>query len=281
MAVASRCLSSAAKSTKLHYEVLGTLSPSKSTLFLHGLLGNGKNLRGLAMAVDAPSSILMDLRGHGKSSSFDDSNNFKNCALDVKRTLEDTTTLSTLVGHSFGGRIALEYSHHLLVEELRTVLPTMWLLDTVPGQANDTVERVLAAVDSVQMSTKRDVILQLRELGVEEGITQWLAASLQSKPDKKLEWGFNLRVAQEVLEYFGQQDFLGKVEEMCVTSDATIHLVRGGQNNGWGNDPTVLPALDKLSKNLRNFHVHVLPRAGHWVHVDDLKGLVNLIHSHG
>lgn len=280
MAVTSRCLSSVAKSKKLYYEVLGTLSPGESTLFLHGLLGNGKNLRGLARAVDAPSSILMDLRGHGKSSTFDDSNNFKNCALDVKRTLEDTTALSTLVGHSFGGRIALEYTHNLRVDDLRTVLPTTWLLDTVPGQANDTVERVLAAVDRVQLSTKRDVILQLRELEIEEGIAQWLAASLQSNPDNNLEWGFNVSVAQEVLEHFGQQDFLGMVEEMCVTSDATIHLVRGGKNSGWGDDPKLLPALDKLSKSLKNFHIHVLPKAGHWVHVDDLKGLVQLIHSH-
>jgi len=267
---------------QLNYEIIGDeTSTTESTLYLHGLLGNGRNLRGLAKAVNAPSSILMDLRGHGMSPSFDGPHNFENCAMDVKNTLKNTKKLSTLVGHSFGGRIALEYTHHLVVDdETGRSPPTMWLLDTIPGQANESVEKVLAAVDQVQLTTKKEIVQQLVNKGIEVDISQWLASSVRQTKDKTLEWGFDVDVAQGVLEHFASQDFLGMLEKICVDGDATVHLVRGGKNNGWEEDPTLLPAVESLNKQLSNFHFHLLPTAGHWVHVDDLNGLVQLFQYH-
>jgi pimeloyl-ACP methyl ester carboxylesterase len=278
----SRSLSLSA-TNRLSYEALGDASAGESTLFLHGLLGNGKNLRGLAKAVNAPSSVLMDLRGHGKSPSFDGPHTFENLAMDVKNTLGGMpTTLSVLVGHSLGGRIALEYTHHLVVDGTTgsTAPPTTWLLDTVPGQANEAVERVLSAVDQVRLTTKREIVQKLREKGIEEGIALWLASSLHQTQDEGLQWGFDLHVARGVLEHFADQDFLGMLEKICTNTDTTIHLVRGGKNKGWGNNPALLPALDQMRNNFDNFHIHVLPKAGHWVHADDLKGLVQLFHDY-
>lgn len=277
----SRSLSLSA-TNRLHYEELGDASSVETTLFLHGLLGNGKNLRGLAKAVNAPSSVLMDLRGHGKSPSFDGPHNFENLAIDVKNTLENMhhRTLSVLVGHSLGGRIALEYAHHLVVNGTSTAPPTTWFLDTVPGKANEAVERVLTAVDQVRLTTKREIVQQLGEQGIEEGISLWLASSLQQTQDEGLQWGFDLKVAQGVLEHFSDQDFLGMLEKICTNTETTIHLVRGGKNKEWGDNPALLPALDKMRNNFNNLHIHVLPKAGHWVHADDLKGLVQLFHEY-
>jgi pimeloyl-ACP methyl ester carboxylesterase len=267
---------------RLHYETLGDASAFESTVFLHGLLGNGRNLRGLAKAVNAPLSVLVDLRGHGKSPSYDQPHSFGNFAKDVKNALQGhVPTISTLVGHSLGGRIAAHYTHDLVVHDTSTTPPpTTWLLDTVPGQANESVERVLSAVDQVPLTTKREIVQHLKNKGIEDGIVLWLASSLQQTPEGGLQWGFDLHVAQGVLDHFADQDLLGIIEKICTTSDTTIHLVRGGMNKGWRDDATVLPRLDKMCQYCNNFHIHVLPKAGHWVHVDDLKGLLQLFHHH-
>mmetsp|Transcript_3067 Transcript_3067/g.8649 ORF Transcript_3067/g.8649 Transcript_3067/m.8649 type:complete len:168 (+) Transcript_3067:1530-2033(+) len=73
---------------------------SPPVLFLHGLLGNTKNLKTFARAAiqSTPSSaMLMDLRGHGKSRSPDypKPNNFETVTEDVHRTLLHATSSSS------------------------------------------------------------------------------------------------------------------------------------------------------------------------------------------
>ena len=99
-------------------------------LFMHGLLGNGKNLKTFARKLVKQQSsnhgscrggILMDLRGHGTSyqsqrkeeknntdiCNHDKASTFKDCAQDIRHTLEESNDgerVGVLVGHSFGGR---------------------------------------------------------------------------------------------------------------------------------------------------------------------------------
>jgi pimeloyl-ACP methyl ester carboxylesterase len=99
-------------------------------LFMHGLLGNGRNLKTFARKLVKQQSsnhgscrggILMDLRGHGTSyqsqrkegkdntniSNYDKASTFRDCAQDIHHTLEefhDDERVGVLVGHSFGGR---------------------------------------------------------------------------------------------------------------------------------------------------------------------------------
>ena len=78
----------------LHHELIPSKS-SKPIVFLHGLLGNGKNLKTLAKKVSerhSMSALLLDLRGHGKSPSTcmggrPGVTTLNNCAKDVLYTL--------------------------------------------------------------------------------------------------------------------------------------------------------------------------------------------------
>lgn len=113
-------------------------------VFLHGLLGNCKNLKSLAKRIveeTGVTALMMDLRGHGQSHDKDrgldddhdknnnnnnnnnhnknNNNTIQNCAEDVIYTLHKLNLVGHhspkgIVGHSFGGRCALAYHHRLL-----------------------------------------------------------------------------------------------------------------------------------------------------------------------
>jgi pimeloyl-ACP methyl ester carboxylesterase len=111
-------------------------------VFLHGLLGNGRNLNTFAKQVcqlNNSTGYLIDLRGHGKSriASSSCKNSFENCVKDIAvATKKFSVPVESIVGHSFGGRIALQYA----ATQQNSSLERVWLLDTVPGQGKLTLE---------------------------------------------------------------------------------------------------------------------------------------------
>lgn len=323
-------------------------------LFMHGLLGSGRNLKTFARKVVQQQSsnrgscrggILMDLRGHGSSfqtqkreehgkilgdvgNDIDNNNNnkygsastFQDCAQDIKYTLQEfqntdtqqkqqqalpptatTTTTTTpptqvFVGHSFGGRLALEYAAS--VAKIQP-LKALWLLDTVPGQANESVDRVLATITNVlndsssskssksKPLTKKEIVSVLTAPPHEMDLptAQWLAMSYDEKSGDN--FGFDNDFVTRLKPEFEQQDFTGLLREILDAEAPTtaaaatankktqVHVVRGGKNIGWSIP--ILSELEKVRKEFpTNFHLHVLPSAGHNVHVDDLQGLVKL-----
>jgi hypothetical protein len=213
---AARLFHSSSPQYTLHHEWIGNSSSSQdSIVFLHGLLGNGKNLKTLARKVICSRQergVLLDLRGHGRSPSQQAPHTFDACVQDVHNTLPSVPSL--VMGHSWGGRIALQYVHSLLLNEHETTsLPELWLLDTVPGQAHDSVNQVLEAVQRIKdLSDKQTVALQLEEeYGLERGVAQWLAASLSKNSNGGFQWGFDVEVVRNVLPEFQHQDFIGMV----------------------------------------------------------------------
>jgi pimeloyl-ACP methyl ester carboxylesterase len=289
-------------STKLHVNKLihknqNALTENECTVYLHGLLGNGKNLTTMARKFGGMSSMLLDLRGHGQSPCGSPPHTFEECAKDVLETIRAEEPLifskASMVGHSFGGRIVLECAHQIWEEALRnpstneqrrrdsTYHPSnqFWLLDTVPGEINESVERVLVALHLVDLNnyTHRTQVSQTlqQDHHLDVGLAQWLTSSMTQSSPNRLSWGFDLNVIDALLPEFGSQDFLGKLEHLILSeqrSDSVFHLVRGGKNSGWSKD--IVSKLDSLAEqSCGRFHMHVLPNAGHWVHVDDLPGL--------
>jgi pimeloyl-ACP methyl ester carboxylesterase len=263
-------------STTLH---TNKVEGASSTVFLHGLLGNGKNLKTLATKFGGGS--LLDLRGHGKSPSGSHPHTFENCAKDVLISVGPYPP-ATIVGHSFGGRVALECA--VLNADIETA-NTTWLLDTVPGEINESVEQVITAIQSVnpQSYENRQQLAKAlhQDHKLELGLAQWLTSSMTTSPDG-LAWGFDVNVVNALLPEFGSQDFMGKLEYVVFATNHnnTVHLVRGAKNNGWTTEH-VSTLQNLASRSEGRFLLHTLPNAGHWVHTDDLPGLVYLWEMYG
>jgi pimeloyl-ACP methyl ester carboxylesterase len=287
---------------------MGDDDDDNSILFLHGLLGNGRNLKTFAKQVcqvhsggeatttttSATRGYLMDLRGHGKS-RLDDTlttsirspspnHSFDACVQDIAHTVSKSypTHPHTIVGHSWGGRMTLQYAATVPKNEEENDLQRIWLLDTVPGQAHASVEQVVEAVaqlqivmgdsDGKEVFDRQQLIHELTNTyGLEMGIAQWLASSYNNKTG---DFGFDLEVVQSLLPQFATQDFEGMLQQV-LEKNIRVDLVRGGKNTGWTIE--TVSQLESLAKDYpQHFGLHVLPKAGHWVHVDDLPGLVKL-----
>jgi len=332
-------------------------------VFLHGLLGNSKNLHTPAKRLTRTlgpdyAALLLDVRGHGHSSSsstsmstFNKPHSFRNCVMDIFQTLHPLGLVGmnspkVIIGHSLGGRIALEYSNTLRLataaaSSTSTVAHTMekedsniravvnkddvdddiiftlgqqfhipkqtWILDSVPGIADPSVHGVLRAISSIPLpvpSKKWLVDTLISEpYNLELHLSRWIMTNLHDKKDGcGLRWVFDLDIANELIMNFDDQDF-GKMISNITTShpsssstssssSSSVHLVMAGKNNNWTEEivsklksiHTYRRGEEEESSSLSyhptqssSFQMHKLEKAGHWVHVDDLEGLLRLM----
>lgn len=107
------------------------IRPDRPTCYvLHGILGTGKNwvpfVRKFAENFPNWQFLLLDLRGHGDSSEPPGEHTLKSTARDVEMLARATGRAPDIViGHSFGGKVAMEYM------QLASVTPQMtWVLDS-------------------------------------------------------------------------------------------------------------------------------------------------------
>mmetsp|Transcript_17556 Transcript_17556/g.24398 ORF Transcript_17556/g.24398 Transcript_17556/m.24398 type:complete len:342 (+) Transcript_17556:150-1175(+) len=294
-----RLFSSTPYNNILHYEWIAegkvqkdpTPSASGLVLFLHGLLGNGKNLRTMIKKTTELNphlqALVLDLRGHGLSGPQQLPHTFMECSKDVERTLDTLRKaqplppLKTVIGHSWGGRIALQFAYNMTQKKYNLQPPPRtWLLDTVPGVAHSSVHHVLDAIKSIQLDLsiekvdKKGIVQLLLDQDLDISMAQWLASSVKVQ-EHKIKWGFDVDVVDGVLPEFATHDFYGTLDKLCQGN--RVDLVRSGQNEAWTEE-----AIDKLHHVGGNgFHLHMLPNAGHWVHVDDLPGLLDTFQAEG
>ncbi|MDB4975679.1 MAG: putative hydrolase, alpha/beta fold family [Myxococcaceae bacterium] len=247
--------------------------PMRTLLFLHGILGSGSNLRGLAQAfVQAEpdcAALLVDLRLHGKSRDFPAPHDVGACARDLL-ALEQTLPLpvSGVIGHSFGGKVALAYHRE------RPRLARVVTLDSDPGSRPDRAGSeqtmtVLSMLDRLPRHYARrdDFVALVTSEGHARGVAEWLAMNLVREEE-----GFALRVdlpgIRQLLDSYFALDLWSVLEH----SEAQIDVVIGGRSTVW--DAAHRARIELLAdRKPERVHVHVLPEAGHWVHVDDPAGL--------
>ena len=88
-------------------------SPEHWALSLHGFFGRREDWREVAQQTVAKRPdwgiALVDLRLHGESTRFDPPHTVQACVEDVRRlmALNFGTSAEALIGHSFGGKVAL------------------------------------------------------------------------------------------------------------------------------------------------------------------------------
>jgi esterase len=99
-----------------HYQIVGPSNTATGAtpklVFLHGVMGFGANWRTVTRAFEADYQILtFDQRGHGRSFHPADGYSAENYANDLELILDELGWDEiTLVGHSMGGRNALEFA---------------------------------------------------------------------------------------------------------------------------------------------------------------------------
>lgn len=242
------------------------------------------------------------------------------CALDIIETTAKLNLIGEqnspvgIVGHSFGGRCALQYVYTLKFNEYnqnnhslnnhddnsiksnKVIIPPKctWLLDTVPGKAHSSVSNVIQALTNINLATiksKQDLVTVLTsEHKIDKSIANWMTTNLRKNNEtNRFEFMFDLDVAKSVLNDFPKQDFMKLIEDTTSRnsngsrnhqnsndsfhgSSQKVYLVMAGKNSAWTSD--IVTDLQHLQQH-QELELVSLPNAGHWVHVDDLDGLMN------
>lgn len=260
-----------------HVTLQGPAPVTTRVLAMHGILGAGRNLRTLMQAlVEAVPGLqvtLADLRNHGDSRGFPGPQTIAACVDDALRLADHLSApWDAVIGHSYGGKIAMH-----LAQRAPAGLRQVWVLDAVPALANgedqspQSVENVLAALQDVPMPlpSRQALIGELAHRGQPMAIGQWQTTNLQHTPQGFV-WKTDFAAVREMLDSYFATDSWPVLEQP--PASVTIHVVRAGRSDRW--TPAVLERLGRCPPGLQ---VHVLPEAGHWLHVDDPTGVLALL----
>ena len=246
---------------------------------LHGILGNHTNWRSVARrlqeALPGWQLHLVDHRSHGQSGPAPGPQTLEACGKDLAALAARTGAPEVVLGHSFGGKVALAYA-----ATRPAGLRAVFVLDATPAAiagepgGDDDVRRVLAALRDVPLPLPQrgDVVEALTARGLSESIGRWMTTNLR-RVDGGFVWTFDVDRAQELLRDYFAQDLWAPLETE-EPGAPRIHLVRAGRSDRWS--PEIVARLDALH-GAQAGRAHLLPDAGHWLHVDDPDGLLALL----
>jgi pimeloyl-ACP methyl ester carboxylesterase len=234
-------------------------------IMLHGFLGSGRNLGSLARRLsDRDRSlriVLPDLRGHGSSPPLPSGADLGTLARDVL-DLADRLTPSgpmDLLGHSLGGRVALE---------LRMLAPArareIALLDIAPGarasdqsELREVLDALLAAPDSGR--SRRELDAALEDAGLSRRMVDWLMTNVVRDPaGGSWVWRFDRRALAELQSRISGEDLWPAIG---VRDPRAITVIRGGRSPFVSEEDAA--RLASLGAT-----VETIEDAGHFVHVD-------------
>ena len=230
----------------LAHEVHGAPFGSKvdadasSTIFiLHGLMGAGRNWRSFAKQLRQRLGeqdwrvVLVDLRGHGASASIGQGTpacGVVEAARDVDALAKMIGTApSVVVGHSLGGKIALEYS------KLATTAPKQtWSLDSVPGRVEADphgVAEVLSAIRALprRIPSRKWLAQALPQFSTE--LVDWIGSNLKNVCDggSELELVFNLDTVMQLYDSYQKTDSWHAIEDEA----SGIYVVKAENSTRW------------------------------------------------
>lgn len=251
---------------------------------LHGIYGSGQNWRTFARNLVARRPdwglVLVDLRKHGQSQDAPGPHTLATAAADLDvlaRVLgAQGKPVRALLGHSFGGKVALAYRGHAGPELMAT-----WVIDASPSarphaldEPDNTVGQVLAMLQELPASfARREDFVRLAEArGFARPIGQWLAMNLERQQSAYV-WRLDARAMEELLRDYYRLDIWPRVE----SGPGEVHFVVAGRSSAVSAEDRA--RLDELGRARSSVHVTVIKESGHWVHMEAPDELLDMVAS--
>jgi pimeloyl-ACP methyl ester carboxylesterase len=249
-------------------------------IFLHGILGRGSNwqtfAKRLLQARPDFEALLVDLRMHGDSQNLLPPHTLAAAAADVGALIvqPDPKPVRALIGHSFGGKLAMR----LLETGDSSGVRQVWVLDASPAaregrEQGDLIGRVLAALGELPhaVPTRSAFIAHMTDRAVDRSIAQWLAKNLV-RDEHGLHFAMELPAIAALLADHDRSDFWRVVQHPPPA--IRLCFVLGGRSQSISS--TARERLHALAER-GVIDVFVLPEAGHWLHTDDPNGLLEIL----
>lgn len=270
------------------HSLVGEPDAPKLGLLLHGALGSGSNLRSLASKLTKLRPeyrfCLVDLRHHGESQGAPPPNTLEACARDLAELVGALgREPEVIAGHSFGGKTALMFAR-VFPGRARQI----WVLDSNPGsQEPSSANEVMRVMQCVRSTTtpapdRAHVVEQLMQQGLSSGTSNWLATNLTRSPDGFV-WRFDLDAIHELMLDYFRVDLWPVLESGQADTDFRVVVAENSDRWQPENRARLQAMLETVRQQERSVRghgtvqLHVVPNAGHWLHVDNPAFLLELM----
>lgn len=259
-----------------HLDVTLGPAPTRWVYLLHGILGQGGNLRTVAKRWighrQDTGAVLVDLRNHGRSLQLAPPDDLDACAADVEQLAAALgRPPAAVLGHSFGGKVALKIAQR--AHARGEPLAELWVLDSTIGSKR------LEDVDSHPGSTQAIVKMlealpptfasrewfasTLEDGGLAPSLVAWLAMQVQRTADG-YRFGPDMARIRALLESYFAEDLWPVVETPFARR---VHVVVAGKSSTFGPaDRERLRAAEVSTGGATT--MHLFEDSTHWVHVD-------------
>ncbi|CAI0430101.1 unnamed protein product [Linum tenue] len=160
----------------------------------------------------------------------------------------------------------------------------LWVLDSVPGKvstdnSDGEVEKVLKTLQSLPSSipSRSWLVNHMVELGFSKSLSEWIGTNIKKSGELET-WAFNLDGVIQMFGSYRDTSYWSLLEHP--PKGMEIGLVVAENSDRW--EPDVLHRIESLAARESDesqgaFSLHVLPHSGHWVHVDNPKGLLDIV----
>ena len=232
-------------------------------VFLHGLLGQGKNFANIAKNLsDMATTTLVDLPDHGRS-DWSNAVRYDNyVALVTEKLIELGAGEKpiNLVGHSLGGRVAMltALAHPELIARLG-------ILDMAPGEKMHVqlyrgyMEQMMS-IDLRKLHTRQEADDALAKTIPDAYIRQFLLQNLHRDPKSATGWRWlpNLALLHDQLDNLNQWPVLETDRYL-----GPAEFIAAGKSNY-----ITRRDLPKIHRLFPYVGFEVVVKAGHWVHAE-------------
>lgn len=267
-----------------------------TAVLLHGILGSRKNwgtfARRLAKEFPKWQFLLIDLRCHGDSASISKRgpHTVASAALDVIKLLGRLKlTPRVVVGHSFGGKVALSMVDQAAKPLARPV--RVWCLDATPGKVragadgDDHPAELISFLSTLpdEVFSKRDVVDSLMREGFSKDVAQWVATNLRQRDPTgssptSFTWAFNLKGIADMYQSYEETNLWKIVED--IPRGVHVNFLKAERSlHRWALEDLrrIHVAEEQAAEEGGGVEMHVLEDAGHWVHADNPDGLFKIL----
>ena len=276
---------------RLHHEKIAAAGadPGRWLVLTHGIYGTGGNWRSIARkVVDARrewGAVLVDLRQHGRSEAGPPPHTLDACAADLAALCDELAAggapIDAVAGHSFGGKVVL--AHRASGAPSAARLRQTWVLDSTPSvrpamweAADNDVRQVWEAMRELPRRWPRrdDFVAALEARGHSRQLAQWLAQSLEPDGDG-VRLRFDLDAIRDLLLDYYRRDLWPAVEDPALPGD--VHLVVAERSSTVSAADRARLAAEPPERRVAT---HRIPDAGHWLHIDAPRAVIDLLVAH-
>ena len=239
----------------------------ENVLLLHGLFGQGSNLRSVARALENEFRVhCLDLPDHGRSLWLRHTSLEAYAQAVIRWMSEQQLARAHIIGHSLGGKVAMQ-----LALNHRESLSSLVVADISPVRYSGAHEKILAAMASVEAQrcqTRTEAEGILAKVIDDPSVIGYLMMSL-TRADGYYEWKLNLRGLSSGYEQ------LRAVPSGSRAFDGPTLFVKG-------SDSQYIQAEheSEISRRFPRSNLIAIEGAGHWVHVDQPQAFCHAVREH-